>query len=149
MKKKKKGNNYQTDIKKLVLIFTMVMCIIAALITYWIYAYNHKYGKSYYGDDRVISNKVSDYTYMKGNILYLKNIDDDIGTSFVQKQTDFMKSNSVLNIDINKEINSDILSIKLKYTLPNYEEVITLNVEPGSYVSATDLFDHILYNVLV
>ena len=26
------------------------------------------------------------------------------------------------------------------------EEVITLKTEPGSYVSATDLFDHILYN---
>ena len=80
IKKKRKKDNllYKKNIKKSILILVMLMCIIFAMITYYLYAYNHKYRNYYSDDNRLVSYKVSDYVDVKGNMVYLKNIDNNI-----------------------------------------------------------------------
>ena len=75
-KKKKKDIIYKYNTRKAMLILIMLICIIIAMITYWIYAYHHKYGKFYFEDIKLVSYKISDYVEMTGDIVYLKNIEE-------------------------------------------------------------------------
>lgn len=127
MKKKKvEKNNY--NIKRLLLIFMMLLCIIISMVTYWIYAYYHKYGKNYFSD-KVISYNINNYVDIQGNYVYIKNIDDKINEDFLGKQNSILKNN-VIDIDINKELYNNILSIKINYFLEgNISKIISLNVD--------------------
>lgn len=135
MKKKKenkKGKNSRIEIKKEILIFTMLFCIIIAMITYWIYAYNHKHNSLYF-DDRVISYKISDYVSIEGNLVYLKNINKDITNDFLNKQREIISNKQIIDTNITKQLVNNILSIKISYTLANelgnYDKIITLNID--------------------
>jgi len=135
-KKRKKDTNfkdYKNNIKKSIIIFVMLLCTIIAMITYWIYAYHHKYGTFYFNDIKLISYKISDYVETKGDIVYLKNIDDNINNCFVKEQQNIVENNSVVSIDTKKGLYGGILSIMIDYTLQNstgnYEEIITLNID--------------------
>lgn len=128
-KKKKVINQYKNDNMRMLLVFTMMLCIIVSMSTYWVYAYHHKYGNI---DDRVISYKISDYVTTDGNTVYLSNIDKDISDDFINRQREILSKN-ILDMNVSKSLNKNILSIKISYILPgglsNYEEVITLNVD--------------------
>lgn len=126
MKKKKKIQT-SYDYTRTFLIFAIVFSIIIAISTYWIYAYNHKH--SYLNND-FVSYKIDDYAYIKGNMVYLKNIDNKVINDFINSQNK-ININNVIDTDINKTIYKNILSIKIKYVLygelSNYEEILTLN----------------------
>lgn len=132
-KKKKKEIIYKYNIKKSMLILIMLICIIIAMITYWIYAYYHKYGKFYFDDIKLVSYKISDYIETKGDIVYLKNIDENITKDFISNQENIINNNDVINIDITKGLYNNILSIMISYTISNninnYEEVLILNID--------------------
>lgn len=132
MKKKKKGSMYQNDTKKAILLFAMIICIIIAMITYWIYAYHHKYGRIYF-DNGLASYKVSDYVKVEGNTVYLTNIDREIINAFLDDQEEITSNNEVLNVDITKGLYHNILSVMISYTLAgglaDYEEVLAINVD--------------------
>ena len=135
-KKRKKDTNskdYKNNLKKSILIFIMLLCIIVAMITYWIYAYHHKHGSFYFDDIRLISYKISDYVEMKGDLVYLKNIDDNINNYFVKEQQNIIENNNVVSVDTKKGLYGGILSIMINYTLQNtsgnYEKIITLNID--------------------
>lgn len=130
-KKKKKEiiNKYNT--KKSMLILIMLICIIMAMITYWIYAYHHKYGKFYFDEIKLISYKISDYVEIKGDLVHLKNIDENIIEEFENSQKNILKNN-IINIEISKGIYNNILSVMISYTVSNninYEEVLSVNID--------------------
>lgn len=125
MKKKKKVKKVY-DYRKTILVFTIVFSIIIAISTYWVYAYKHKRP---YLEDTLINYKINDYVETKGNIVYLKNIDDNISNSFISSQVSIL-NNDIIDIDITKTIYKNILSIKITYILSsttNYEEILILN----------------------
>ena len=130
MKKKKLVN--KNDIKRFVLFFTIMLCLIVSMSTYWIYAYHHKYGKTYH-EDKLISYRVSDYVNIDGNIIYLINIDDLINKDFVNKQKNILNNGEIIDMTITKGIYKNILSLKVSYIVTkqsiNCEEVLILNVD--------------------
>lgn len=132
MKNKKKANKNKNNINRFILIFIMMLCLIVSMITYWIYAYHHKYGKTYF-DDKVISYKLSDYIEVNGNIIYLNNINDEINIKFVNSQREILNNNNIVDMTITKGIYRNILSLKISYTVDNklttYEKIIALNID--------------------
>ncbi len=145
-RKKDKVNNY--NIKKSILILTMIMCTIIAMITYWIYAYYNKYGKFYF-DDKIISYKIEDYIDVKGNMIYIKKVSDEINTDFVSRETSIINDNKVISTDIKKGIYGNILSLIVTYTFDNNkEEVLTLNInlKKGSVVTNDELLEKARYS---
>ena len=132
-KKRKKDNKlYKYNVRKSILILSMLICIIVAMITYWIYAYHHKYGNFYNDDVRLVSYKVSDYVDIKGDMVYLKNMDSGIISYFDSKQESIMNNDNLVSTDIINGLYDGILSIMVNYTIlgdnGNYEEILTLNV---------------------
>lgn len=127
--KKKKGKDY--SYKRLILVSTMMVCIIIAMITYWMFAYEHKHGYSI--NERIVSIKVSDYASVNGDIVVLKNIDEKIISDFTKQQNSIIRNNNIIDINISNNIYKNILSIKINYIIAgknsNYEETITLNVD--------------------
>lgn len=122
-----KKNNYYENNRRLILIAVMMLCIIMAMITYWYYAYNHR---KIYSSENIISYKISDYVTVDGNYLSLKNIDEKIINEFTQKQNIILSSNNVLDIDINKTLKNNILSIKITYIIESKgEEELVINVD--------------------
>ena len=135
-KKRKKDTNskkYKNNLKKSILIFVMLLCTIVAMITYWIYAYHHKYGTYYFDDIKLLSYKVSDYVEIKGDIVYLKNTDENITNYFVKEQQNIIENNNVISVNTKKGLYDGILSIMIDYTIKNntgnYNEIITLNID--------------------
>ena len=132
-KKRKKETIYKNNIKKAWLMLIMLISIIIAMITYWIYAYHHKYGEINFDNIKLISYKISDYVEVEGDIIKLKNIDESITNDFTVKQKNILNNNNVLNVDITNNLHKNILSIMINYTISkntnNYEEIITLNVD--------------------
>lgn len=133
MKKKKKKKKEIYNIKKSLLILVMLICTIIAMITYWIYAYHHKYGEFYLGEIKLISHKIDDYIEIKGDIAYLKKIDTSITEDFTKKQTAMINNNNIVKVEISKEIYDDILSVMINYIIEKnsatYEEVLSLNID--------------------
>ena len=132
-KKRKKDIIYINNLRKSLLILIMLMCIIVAMITYWIYAYHSKYGKNYFDDIKLISYKVNDYVIVKGDKIYLKNMDEDIINSFITTQEKIINNSNVISVDITKGIYDSILSIMINYIIDDninvYEEVLTINID--------------------
>jgi len=133
MKKKKKGKTkkYKNELKKSILIFIMLLCAIIAMITYWIYAYNHKHD-NINNEDKVISYRVKDYVEVKGDIVYLKNIDETIKNNFENSQKNILNTKNVSHTDITRQLYDGILSVKISYTILDnsaYEKVLTLNID--------------------
>lgn len=132
-KKRKKDIDNKKNLKKSMLILTMLICVIIAMISYWIYAYHHKYGKFYFEEIKLISYKLDDYVETKGDIVYLKNIDESIVNDFTNKQQNIINRNNIINVDITKELYKNILSIMINYRVEesnsNHEEVLTLNID--------------------
>lgn len=129
-KKRKKETKNKYNIKKSMLILIMLICVIIAMITYWIYAYHHKYGDFYNNDINLISHKINDYLEIKGDMVYLKNIDEKIINDFTVSQQNILLENKVVNVDIVKELYKEILSVMISYTLSNNQEkLLTLNVD--------------------
>ena len=83
-KKRKKDKQNKNNLQKSLLILTMIICITVAMITYWIYAYHHKYGTFYFDDIKLVSHKISDYLDIKGDMVYLKNTDSSIIEDFTK-----------------------------------------------------------------
>ena len=128
-KKRKRDSNNKYNIQKAILILVMLISIIIAMITYWIYAYNHKYG-GLDNNVNLISYKVSDYLEIKGNMVYLKNMNETIINNFTLSQQNVLLDNQVSNTEITKELHKEILSVKINYNVSNnIEEVLTLNVD--------------------
>lgn len=129
-KKRKKDIQYKNNLEKALLILIMLICIIVAMITYWIYAYHSKYGETYWHDMKLISYKVNDYIDIKGDKVYIKNTSEAITRDFITKQENI--DNNIISMDITKGIYSGILSVMINYTVGgdtnNYEEVLTTNI---------------------
>lgn len=126
MKKKNKKKDY--SIKRFILVFIMMICILVSSCTYWMYAYHHKYGKNYY-EDKIISSKIDDYIKVEGNLVYINNINEELKNSFIKKQIDIQKNN-IIDMTITKGIYKEILSLKINYILQNnIEEVLTINID--------------------
>lgn len=126
MKKKNKKKDY--SIKRFILVFIMMLCILVSSCTYWMYAYHHKYGKNYY-EDKIISSKIDDYIKVEGNLVYINNINEELKNSFIEKQIDIQKNN-IIDMTITKGIYKEILSLKINYILQNnIEEVLTINID--------------------
>lgn len=126
MKKKNKKKDY--SIKRFILVFIMMLCILISSCTYWMYAYHHKYGKNYY-EDKIISSKVDDYIKVEGNLVYINNINEELKNSFIKKQIDIQKNN-IIDMTITKGVYKEILSLKINYILQNnIEEVLTINID--------------------
>lgn len=146
-KKRKKDIEYKKNIKKSLFILIMLVCIIIAMITYWIYAYHSKYGKNYFDDIKLISYKINDYVELDGDKVYLKNINKEIIDVFMKNQERIINDNNVISVDITKGIYDEILSIMINYTIKNnsnnYEEVLTLNVDlkRGKILNNEDLLN--------
>ena len=115
MKKKNKKKDY--SIKRFILVFIMMICILVSSCTYWMYAYHHKYGKNYY-EDKIISSKIDDYIKVEGNLVYINNINEELKNSFIEKQIDIQKNN-IIDMTITKGIYKEILSLKINYILQN------------------------------
>lgn len=132
-KKRKKDINNKKNLKKPMIILTMLICVIIAMISYWIYAYHHKYGKFYFEEIKLISYKLDDYVETKGNIVYLKNLDESIVNDFTNKQQNIINRNNIINIEVTKELYKNILSIMINYNIEetgsNHEKVLTLNID--------------------
>ena len=132
IKKKRKKDNilYKYNIRKSVLI--LLRCMIVAMITYYLYAYHHKYGSFYSDDSRLVSYKISDYVDIKGDMVYLKNMNNSIISYFDSKQESIMNNDNLLSTNVTKSLNGNILSVMISYIIDgkdgNYEEVLTLNV---------------------
>ena len=162
MKNKKGKKNNKNNIMRFVLVFTMMICLVVSMSTYWVYAYHHKKEYSFDNESKITYYKVSDYTYIDGNVVYLKNIDETINNTFVRNQNTILNKGSIVDTDFIIGIYNNILSIKINYILNtgelNFEEVLTLNVDldtnmvcdndrilklvNGNYKSiATDIFD--------
>ena len=128
-KKRKKDIKNKYNIKKAILILVMLISIIIAMITYWIYAYHHKYG-DLDNNINLISHKVGDYVEIKGNMVYLKKINETIINTFTETQQNILLGNEVLNTEITKELHKEILSVKINYNVSNnMEKVLTLNID--------------------
>lgn len=131
MKKKKAVNKSKNDIKKFILFFIMMICLIVSMITYWIYAYHHKYGKTYF-ENNIVSYKTNNYVTVEGNTVHLKNVNKSTNDEFLNKQKNIL-NNNVLDITITKGIYKNILSIKINYIISKqsitYEEILTLNID--------------------
>lgn len=143
-KKRKKDLNYKYNLKKSMLILIMLICIIIAMISYWIYAYHHKYGNFYFEGTKIVSYRISDYIEIKGDVVYLKNIDENINSYFIKKQENIINNNNIVSVDITKELYNDILSIMILYNnTDNYEEVLTINIDltNDKLLSNEDLLD--------
>lgn len=129
MKKKKGKDNY--SYKRLILVSTMMFCVILSMITYWMYAYKYKHGYSI--NEKIVSIKANDYVDVNGDIVLLKNIDDDIITDFTKRQNSVINNNKIVDNKIDYGIYKNILSVKISYIIDrnsyNYEEIITLNVD--------------------
>lgn len=126
MKKKNKKKDY--SIKRFILVFITMICILVSSCTYWMYAYHHKYGKNYY-EDKIISSKIDDYIKVEGNLVYINNINEELKNSFIKKQIDIQKNN-IIDMTITKGIYKEILSLKINYILQNnIEEVLTINID--------------------
>ena len=129
MKKKNKKKDYSN--KRFILVFTMIICLVISMSTYWMYAYNHKYGKKY-NIDKHISNKVDYYISTEGNLVYINNVSEDIKNNFIKKQEEINKNN-IIDINITKGVYKDILSIKISYIVKEKEEnkevVLTTNID--------------------
>lgn len=126
MKKKNKKKDY--SIKRFILVFIMMICILVSSCTYWMYAYHHKYGKNYY-EDKIISSKIDDYIKVEGNLVYINNINEELKNSFIKKQIDIQKNN-IIDMTITKGIYKEILLLKINYILQNnIEEVLTINID--------------------
>lgn len=126
MKKKNKKKDY--SIKRFILVFIMMLCILISSCTYWMYSYHHKYGKNYY-EDKIISSKIDDYIKVEGNLVYINNINEELKNSFIEKQIDIQKNN-IIDMTITKGIYKEILSLKINYILQNnIEEVLTINID--------------------
>lgn len=126
MKKRNKKKDY--SIKRFILVFIMMLCILISSCTYWMYAYHHKYGKNYY-EDKIISSKIDDYIKVEGNLVYINNINEELKNSFIEKQIDIQKNN-IIDMTITKGIYKEILSLKINYILQNnIEEVLTINID--------------------
>ena len=126
MKKKNKKKDY--SIKRFILVFIMMVCILVSSCTYWMYEYHHKYEKNYY-EDKIISSKIDDYIKVEGNLVYINNINEELKNSFVKKQIDIQKNN-IIDMTITKGIYKEILSLKINYILQNnIEEVLTINID--------------------
>lgn len=126
MKKKNKKKDY--SIKRFILVFIMMLCILISSCTYWMYAYHHKYGKNYY-EDKIISSKIDDYIKVEGNLVYINNINEELKNGFIKKQIDIQKNN-IIDMTITKGIYKEILSLKINYILQNnIEEVLTINID--------------------
>ena len=126
MKKNNKKKDY--SIKRFILVFIMMICILVSSCTYWMYAYHHKYGKNYY-EDKIISSKIDDYIKVEGNLVYINNINEELKNSFIEKQIDIQKNN-IIDMTITKGIYKEILSLKINYILQNnIEEVLTINID--------------------
>lgn len=144
--KKKKGKN--SDYKRVILVSTMFICIVISMCTYWVFAYKNKYGYLHI-NKRIVSYRVSDYTYTSGDVLYLKGIDSKINDDFLKRQRDIISNNRVIDTRIMSGIYSDILSIKISYVLygdlANYEDVITINIDllNDSIISNDDLINRL------
>ena len=132
-KKRKKDVINKINIKKMILILIMLICIIIAMITYWIYAYHHKYGEFYFDEIKLVSYKISDYLDTKGDVVYLKNVNKSIIHDFTNKQQEIINNNKIISTEIKKGLYDNILSIMISYTvngeINNYEEVLTLNID--------------------
>ena len=132
-KKRKKDIVYKNNIKKSLILLIMLMCIIVAMITYWIYAYHSKYGRNYFDDIKLVSYKLNDYVDVSGDMVYLRNINEDIINNFTSLQENIVKNNDIISMDITKGIYEDILSIMINYTINDnfktYEEVLTFNMD--------------------
>lgn len=132
-KKKKKDYNDMYNIKKDTLILIMLICIIIAMITYWIYAYHHKYGDFYFEEVKLVKYKINDYIDTKGSLVYLKNVNENVMSDFINKQQNIINNNNIISVDITKGIHKDILSVMISYTIQdgntNYEELLTLNID--------------------
>ena len=128
--KKKKGKNSSS--KRIILVSTMMICIIISMSTYWIFSYKNKYGYLHI-NNKIISYKVSDYAYVDGNIIYLKNIDNKIANDFKDKQLDIIKNNDIIDIIkyINKK-NQDLIDEILK-TLISKGKGIEINTSGYRY----------------
>ena len=125
---KKKNTKKDYSIKRFILVFIMMLCILISSCTYWMYAYHHKYGKNYY-EDKIISSKIDDYIKVEGNLVYINNINEELKNSFIKKQIDIQKNN-VIDMTITKGIYKEILSLKINYILQNnIEEVLTINID--------------------
>lgn len=131
-KKRKKDILYKYNSRKSILILIMLICIIVAMITYWIYAYYSKYGEFYWDDIKLVSYTINDYVNIEGDKVYLKNINENIIANFSKNQDKIINDNNIINIDITKGIYNDILSVMISYIIKDekssYEEVLTLNV---------------------
>lgn len=128
MKKSKKAIKSVPYLKKDIIILSMLICIVIAMIAYWIYAYHHQHNSL--DLDKEISHRISDYIEIDGNYVHLKNIDSKIEEEFLSRQENI---ENIINVDIKKGIYKDILSLMISYTieggLANYEETLTLNVD--------------------
>ena len=128
--KKKKVVKDDYNYRRLFLVFTIMISIIIAISTYWIYAYKHKHP---YLEDTYINYKIDDYFKIKGNVVHLEKIDNKISKDFLDRQNTIINNNKVIDTDITKTIYKDVLSIKISYILngelSNYEEIIILNYD--------------------
>ena len=128
--KKKKVVKEDYTYRRLFLVFTIMISIIIAISTYWIYAYKHKHP---YLEDTYINYKIDDYFKIKGNVVHLEKIDNKISKDFLDRQNTIINNNKVIDTDITKTIYKDVLSIKISYILngelSNYEEIIILNYD--------------------
>lgn len=132
-KKRKKDIQTKINIKKAILILVMITSLTIAMITYWIYAYHHKYGKFYFDEIKLVSYKISDYIETNGNVIHLKNMDEDIINYFEKKQNNIINNNKIVSTDIEKGLYNNILSVMIGYTIEkekkSYEEIITVNID--------------------
>lgn len=138
MKKKRilKKNN---ENERLFLVSIMMLCVIVAMITYWYYAYNHK---EKYSDDKITSQKISDYVFINGNIVKLNLTDEKINDSFISKQKQVIDNNDIIDIDVQRELNDNILSIKITYTLKDGDEktlIINVDIKESRILSNDEL----------
>lgn len=127
-KQKNKKKNIQST-QRLVIVSAMMIAVIIAMITYWIFAYEHKQREG----SPFISYRVSDYSTITGNTITLKNLPEEIITKLSNSQNNIISSQNVISTDIKRNITKNILSIKISYILyadlANYEEIITLNYD--------------------
>lgn len=146
-KKRKKDKINKANIRKSLLILTMLICITIAMITYWIYAYHHKYGTFYFDDIKLVSHKINDYLDIKGDMVYLKNMPEEFINEFTNKQQNIINNNLVVSVDIKKELKGNYLSVMIIYTINENlnikEEVLSINInlKQDKIITNEELFD--------
>ena len=62
-KKRKKDIQTKINIKKSILILIMLISLTIAMITYWIYAYHHKYGRFYFNEIKLVRDNIETYKF--------------------------------------------------------------------------------------